>query len=34
VPNLGGPVASLNAPFPWWLVVVAIGVTIIFSNGR
>lgn len=34
VPSLGGPVASLNSPFPWWLVVVAIGVTIIFSNGR
>ena len=34
VPSLGGPVASLNAPFPWWLVVVAIGVTIMFSNGR
>jgi hypothetical protein len=34
VPSLGGPVASLNSPFPWWLVVVAIGAMIIFSNGR
>jgi hypothetical protein len=32
VPSLGGPVASLNSPFPWWLVVVAIGAVIIFSK--
>jgi hypothetical protein len=31
VPNIG-PIASASSPFPWWLVIIAIGLVFLLSD--